>query len=117
MEINLDETYELYEQYKGFTLSNVFIHPICSIELTKDECIRTIEFPPHSDSINHPINDAANKLFIRLWNQVVGYRIDSVFKIEKQNLGITLYRAVRVVFKTDNDTKVAQFNEDGMLTI
>ena len=123
MKIDLDSLYETYMGYMGFTVSRVFlqkkavlteIQSIAAVELNKDELKKTIEFSPHPDAENHPVND---NFFITLWNNLIGYKISSVLILEKINKNSSTAKMVTVSFDDNSRTKVVEFNENGKVAL
>lgn len=123
MKIDLDSLYELYMDYMGFTVSRVFIqkkgdlkelHSIATVELVKDQIKKNIEFSPHNDIENHPVSD---NLFITLWNNLIGYKVNSVLILENMNKNSFSAKMVTVSFSCSTKTKVVEFNENGKISL
>ncbi|GEM_PF-5064038 len=123
MGIDLDSLYELYMGYMGFTVSRVFtqdktilteIQSIATVELKKNDFSKNIEFSPHINAENHPVDDTR---FITLWNNLIGYKIDSVIILETLTRSRPVNKMLKVAFKASDGTKVIEFNEDGNIAL
>jgi len=121
--MDLDSLYELYMGYMGFTVSRVFIQDkttlteiqsIATVELKKDEFSKNIEFSPHITAKNHPVDDTQ---FITLWNNLIGYEIDSVIILETMTRSKPVNKMLKVAFKASTGTKIVEFNENGKIAL
>ncbi|MCB2294437.1 hypothetical protein LGK95_13050 [Clostridium algoriphilum] len=123
MGIDLDSLYELYMGYMGYTVSRVFIQDtatlteiqsIAAVELKKDELSKNIEFSPHTNAKQHPVDDTQ---FITLWNNLIGYKIDSVIILETMTRNKPVNKILKVAFKASIGSKIVEFNENGKIAL
>ncbi|MBU3182416.1 hypothetical protein [Clostridium psychrophilum] len=123
MGIDLDSLYELYIGLTEYTVSRVFIQnkttpgevqSIATVELKKDELSKKIEFLPPTTNKKYPVNDSQ---FITLWNNLIGYKIDSVIILETITKNTPVNKILKITFKTNTETKLVEFTENGGITL
>lgn len=123
MGIDLDSLYKLYMGHTGYTVSRVFIQnkttltevqSIATVELKKDEISKQIEFLPPTTNKKYPINDSQ---FITLWNNLIGYKIDSVIILETITKNTPVNKVLKITFKTNTKTKLLEFTENGRIAL
>ena len=123
MGIDLDSLYELYMGTIGYTVSRVFIQnkttlaevkSIATVELKKDELSKKIEFLPPATNKKYPVDDSQ---FITLWNNLIGYKIDSVIILETITKNTPVNKILKITFKTTTETKLVEFTENGRIVL
>ena len=69
---------------------------------------------PPTTNKKYPINDSQ---FITLWNNLIGYKIDSVIILETITKNTPVNKVLKIAFKTNTETKLVEFTENGKIIL